>query len=101
MSKRMDGMPEAAAHPRTFDVARDRDHSGVSGEGDVACGVMFPDGAVVVQWQTAVRSIVVYSSVADMLYIHGHGESTGIRFHDQPERLYLAGGGWVPHKVER
>lgn len=101
MSKRMDGMPEAAAHPRTFDVARDRDHSGVSGEGDVACGVMFPDGTVVVQWQTAVRSVVIYSSVADMLYIHGHGESTGIRFHDQPERLYLAGGGWVPHKVER
>ncbi len=79
----------------TFDVFRREDVSGTSGEGVVAMGVVFPDGHTVVQWQTHVRSTVVYGSMADALYIHGHGDRTGFRFHDCPERLYLSSGEWV------
>lgn len=76
----------------TFDVFRKEDATGTSGEGVVAMGAIFPDGTTVVQWQTHVRSIVVYGSMADALYIHGHGDKTGFRFHDCPERLYLSDG---------
>ena len=76
----------------TFDVVRKEDFSGASGEGVVAMGAIFPDGTVVIQWQTHVRSVVVYGSMADALYIHGHGDKTGFRFHNCPNRLYLADG---------
>lgn len=80
----------------TFDVFRKEDVSGTSGDGAVAMGAMFPDGTVVVQWQTHVRSVVIYNSMADALYIHGHKDRTGLRFHDCTERLYLSNGDWVP-----
>lgn len=79
----------------TFDILRKEDASGTSGTGVVAMGVLFPDGTVTVQWQTHVRSVVVYQSMADALYIHGHGDSTGFRFHQAPTRLYLSSGEWV------
>lgn len=79
----------------TFDVFRKEDVFGTSGEGVVAMGAVFPDGHTVVQWQTSVRSIVVYTSMADALYIHGHGDKTGFRFHACMERLYLSSGEWV------
>jgi len=76
----------------TFDVFRTEDVSETSGEGVVAMGAIFPDGTTVVQWQTHVRSVVVYGSMADALYIHGHGDKTGFRFHNSPDRLYLSDG---------
>ena len=76
----------------TFDVLRKEDATGTSGTGVVAIGAMFPDGTVVVQWQTHVRSVVTYGSMADALFIHGHGDSTGFRFHECPDRLYLSSG---------
>ena len=79
----------------TFDVFRREDVSGTSGNGVVAMGAVFPDGTTVVQWQTHVRSVVVYTSMADALYIHGHGDKTGFRFHSCPDRLYLSSGEWV------
>lgn len=79
----------------TFDVFRQEDVSKTSGEGVVAMGSIFPDGTTVVQWQTHVRSIVVYGSMADALHIHGHGDKTGFRFHNCPDRLYLANGTYI------
>lgn len=76
----------------SFDMLRAEDATGTSGTGVVAMGVVFPDGMTVVQWQTHVRSTVLYGSMADALYIHGHGDKTGFRFHNCPERLYLADG---------
>lgn len=76
----------------TFDIFRKEDLSGTSGHGFVAMGAMFPDGTTVVQWQTHVRSVVVYGSMADALHIHGHGDKTGFRFHNDPNRLYLSDG---------
>lgn len=78
-----------------FDVVRREDVSGTSGIGVVAKGALFPDGTTVVQWQTHVRSVVMYNSYADALHIHGHGELTGFRFAKCPERLYLSNGSWV------
>lgn len=79
----------------TFDVVRRDDATGTSGTGVVAMGAVWPDGTTVVQWQTHVRSVVVYGSYADALHIHGHGDSTGFQFHARPERIYLSSGEWV------
>ena len=77
---------------RTFDVLRLGDVSGTSGTGVVARGCVFPDGTTVVQWQTRARSVVVYTSYVDALYIHGHGDQTGFVFDADPARLYLSDG---------
>ena len=87
------------SHILTFDVFRKEDVSGTSGEGVVAMGVVFPDGTTVVQWQTSVRSVVVYGSIADALFIHGHGDKTGFRFHARMDRLYLSSGEYVGLEV--
>lgn len=84
----------------TFDVFRKEDATGTSGMGVVAMGSVFPDGTTVVQWQTHVRSVVQYGSMADALYIHGHGDKTGFRFHNCPERLYLSDGTFVALEVD-
>ena len=39
--------------PRRFRLVRYEDNTGVSGEGTVAHGVEFADGAVVLQWHNA------------------------------------------------
>lgn len=44
------------------------------------------------QWQTRARSVVVYTSYVDALYIHGHGDQTGFVFDADPARLYLSDG---------
>lgn len=82
-------------HLLVFDVVRREDASGTSGTGTVAKGVVFPSGTTVVEWQTHVRSVVVYSSYADALHIHGHKDLTGFVFQARPDRLYLASGEWV------
>lgn len=65
---------------RMLHLERDEDVSGVSGTGIVAYGVEFPDGSVVLRWDTAVRSTVFYDSIADVETITGHGGRTRIVF---------------------
>lgn len=77
---------------RTFKVRRTNDGSGTSGVGDVAVGVVFPDGTTVVQWQTRARSVVIYSSWVDALYIHGHGDDTGFVFDADPTHVHFSDG---------
>ena len=77
---------------RVFKVHRLGDVSGTSGTGDVALGVIFPDGTTVVQWQTRARSVVVYSSWVDALYIHGHKDQTGFVFDADPGAIYFSNG---------
>lgn len=46
-------------------------------------GVVFSDGTVAIRWLTKRGSHAVWSSLADMLAIHGHPEyGTLIRWHD-------------------
>jgi len=65
-----------------FVLRRDEDETGVSGTGDVADGVRFPDGTVAMRWRTGTASTAVYDSVADVEAIHGHGGKTRIVFVD-------------------
>lgn len=79
---------------RTFSVVRVGDVSGTSGTGSVAKGVVFPDGTTVVQWQTRARSVVVFNSYVDALYIHGHGDQTGFVFDADPHTIHFSDGSY-------
>ena len=49
-------------------------------------GVVFTDGSVVLRWLTSARSTSVFSSLQDMINIHGHPEyGTIIEWHDHSE----------------
>ncbi len=77
---------------RTFQLHRDVDVSGVSGEGIVADGVCYdtpwmlpfpgerdvflPAGWCVIRWRGEYRSTVLWPSVDDAMAVHGHHEST-------------------------
>lgn len=66
------------AEPRRFRLERAVDHSGVSGTGVVAHGVLWPDGGVTVRWAGEHASTVVWSGIADVEHVHGHGGTTQI-----------------------
>lgn len=72
--------------PPTFKLVRLVDESGISGTGDVAQGVVFRDGTVAMRWMTDKRSTSVYTSMQDLLAIHGHGGKTEVRYHMGPGR---------------
>lgn len=67
---------------RTFVLVRDRDETGISGVGQVAEGVLFASGKVVLNWHVPHRpqSIVVYDSIDDVLVIHGHEGATRLEW---------------------
>jgi hypothetical protein len=67
---------------RRLHLERREDVSGVSGTGTVAYGVEFPDGSIVLRWDTVVRSTVFYDSLADVEAITGHGGRTVVVFDD-------------------
>ncbi len=70
---------------RRFVLARSEDVSGVSGTGDVAEGIVFSNGKVVIAWTRVPSSIDICDSVEDLLAIHGHGGRTRIRWLDDDE----------------
>lgn len=47
-------------------------------------GVVFDDGTVAVRWMTAKRSTSVWTSMEDMLAIHGHPEYGSVLRWDRP-----------------
>lgn len=67
---------------RRLHLERDEDVSGISGVGVVAYGVEFPDGSIVLRWDTKVRSTVFYDNLADLETITGHGGRTRIVYDD-------------------
>ena len=75
------GMP-----PRRFILYRRHDATGVSGTGIVATGVVWPDGHAALRWKandpTEASSTSVWSSVADLLRVHGHGGLSKIFYLD-------------------
>lgn len=65
--------------PCMFYLSRKHDHSGVSGTGVVAEGIVFSDGRVAMRWVTRMAgSTCVYDSIDDVIEIHGHGGSTEV-----------------------
>ncbi|SDL28632.1 hypothetical protein [Streptomyces indicus] len=69
--------------PRRFHLQRDIDETGTSGTGLVVEGLQFTDGTVALRWLTALTSIAVYRSVADVEAIHGHGGKTRVVWIDE------------------
>lgn len=63
---------------RRFVMHRDKDHSGVSGVGNVAEGVEFDDGQVVICWLSKYHSIGVFDNILCLTKIHGHEGSTKV-----------------------
>lgn len=63
--------------PRRFVLRRHEDETGVSGTGDVAWGVSFPDGTCVTRWcVTEIRQTCVWLSLEDVNAVHGHNGKT-------------------------
>ena len=69
---------------RRFRLMRAEDVSGVSGTGNVAEGVSFSDGRIVISWSGPYRSISIFESLGDLEAIHGHGGRTWIDWLDPP-----------------
>jgi len=90
-----DPRPIGAPSPKRFILYRRQDETGVSGTGVVATGVVWPDGHAALRWKAddheAVSSTSVWTSVADMLQVHGHGGLSKI--------FYLDGDGAEPTEV--
>lgn len=74
------------ACPRRFVLRRTVDVTGVSGTGDVAEGVEWSDGTVVLRWRGKWATTVVWDYGLDaLLAVHGHNGSTVVRWLD-PDR---------------
>lgn len=68
---------------RRFNLIRSKDATGVSGTGNVAEGVQFTDGALVVRWKSGTPSTVIWDGdVDDMMSIHGHNGWTTLAWID-------------------
>ena len=65
---------------RMFELVRLEDENGVSGTGIVAQGVEFSDGSCALRWLSNVTSTAIYGRLADLIAIHGHGNTTRVRF---------------------
>ena len=63
---------------KTFVLRRLVDESGISGVGDVAEGIVFTDGTVVMRWRGDKSSIVIHDSIENVEAIHGHGGKTRV-----------------------
>ena len=70
--------------PRRFALVRHVDYTGVSGIGVVAYGVAFADGQIVLRWCSTHPATSLWSSLNDLLAVHGHGEATSIEWIDAP-----------------
>ena len=68
---------------RRFLLVREKDHTGRSGVGHVAEGVVFSDGTVVLRWTSQTRTTGIYSSIDDVTRIHGHEGWTAIDWIDE------------------
>jgi len=69
---------------KLFELRRTEDESGISGTGTVAQGVIFDNGWCALTWLTEHTSVAFYTSIAEVIAIHGHGGKT--------EVVQLAGG---------
>lgn len=72
--------------PRTFELVRYRDLSGVSGTGVVAEGCVFSDGSVALRWRGSNPATAVWPDLDSVLAVHGHHGATKVRWlEDEPE----------------
>lgn len=69
--------------PKRFYLERLVDHSGISGTGVVAWGVIFPDDACVLHWVGELNSTAIYANIETLMRIHGHEGSTHLEMLDR------------------
>lgn len=86
--------------PRTFELVRYRDLSGVSGTGVVAEGCVFTDGSVALRWRGNNPATAVWPDVESVLAVHGHQGATEVRWLEDAESEPAdawseRGEGWV------
>src|SRR5262252_2439879 len=83
---------------RRSNLVRNEDVSGVSGLGVVAEGVEFTDGSCVLRWFGKWPSSAFYSSLADLIAIHGHEGRTSVEIAELEtvlERLVWAAESYI------
>jgi hypothetical protein len=68
---------------KTFKLVRTHDISGVSGVGNVAEGVVFHDGQVVMSWFGQHHTLEIAPSIESVIFIHGHNGSTKVEYDEQ------------------
>jgi hypothetical protein len=76
------------AGPRRFELHRDTDVHGVSGEGHVADGVLWPDGAATLRWlgeHPCTSSWDAPDGLTHAVAVHGHGGLTRLVWVDQEQ----------------
>jgi hypothetical protein len=66
--------------PRTFELVRHRDLSGVSGTGVVAEGCVFTDGSVALRWRGNNPATAVWPDLDSVLAVHGHHGATEVHW---------------------
>lgn len=66
--------------PRTFELVRYHDLSGVSGTGVVAEGCVFTDGSVALRWRGNNPATAVWPDVESVLAVHGHQGATEVHW---------------------
>lgn len=72
--------------PRTFELVRHADVSGVSGTGVVAEGCVFTDGSVALRWRGDNPATAVWPDLDSVLAVHGHHGSTEVNWLDAIDR---------------
>ncbi|MFM9464816.1 hypothetical protein ACKI1K_18425 [Streptomyces scabiei] len=79
--------PDQQLVPLRFTVRRHHDVSGVSGDGNVADGVLWPDGTANIRWRGEHPSAVFWDrGRVSVEFIHGHQGATEIVLVDQDEQ---------------
>ncbi|WP_405991073.1 hypothetical protein [Streptomyces sp. NBC_00986] len=82
--------PEQQLVPLRFTVRRHHDVSGVSGDGNVADGVLWPDGTANIRWRGEHPSAVFWDrGRVSVEFIHGHQGATEIVLVDQGDEQQL------------
>ena len=75
--------PDQQLVPLRFVLRRRQDISGISGLGDVADGVLWPDGTASIRWRGEHPSAVFWDrGRVSVEFIHGHQGATEIEFID-------------------
>lgn len=74
--------PPTPDQPRLFRLQRDTDHTGISGTGHIADGVLWPSGQVTICWRGEHSSIVIWPALANVLAIHSHDGATRVEWTD-------------------
>ena len=66
--------------PRTFELVRYRDLTGVSGTGVIAEGCVFTDGSVALRWRGNNPAMAVWPDLESLVAVHGHQSATEVRW---------------------